>query len=119
VRITPLSRVAPEGQLLCQLVVSAPLLLLMAPAFGVLLRDPGAAHWAGLAFQSIAVASLGFLAWFQLLKIYKASGVASFAFLAPVLAVIFGWLILDEAIAPQVWAALVLVAAGIYLINRK
>jgi drug/metabolite transporter (DMT)-like permease len=44
--------------------------------------------------------------------------VASFSFLSPVFAVILGWLLLGEKVGPQVWAALVLVAAGITLINR-
>jgi drug/metabolite transporter (DMT)-like permease len=72
-----------------------------------------------MAFQIICVASLGFLSWFWLLTIYRASSVASFSFLSPVLAVFFGWALLGEHIGPAVLAALILVAAGIYLINRK
>jgi drug/metabolite transporter (DMT)-like permease len=30
-----------------------------------------------------------------------------------------GWLLLSEEVALSVWAALILVALGIYLINRK
>ena len=36
-----------------------------------------------------------------------------------VFSVLLGWLLLSENVAPSVWAALVLVAAGIYLINRR
>jgi drug/metabolite transporter (DMT)-like permease len=36
-----------------------------------------------------------------------------------VFSVVLGWLLLSEDVAPSVWAALVLVASGIYLINRK
>ena len=53
------------------------------------------------------------------MKTYKASDIASFAFLSPVLAVLLGWLLLGEQIGPQIWGALALVALGIYLINRK
>jgi len=67
----------------------------------------------------MAVASLGFLVWFWLLTIYRASGVALFSFLSPVLAVLMGWLILGEKIIWQIWAVLALVAAGIFLINRR
>jgi drug/metabolite transporter (DMT)-like permease len=76
-------------------------------------------HLAGLGFQIIAVASLGFLAWFWLMSVYPASTVASFSFLSPVFSVILGWLLLSEEVALSVWAALILVALGIYLINRK
>lgn len=119
VRITPLSAVRPQNQLLYQLVVSAVILLALSPLFGELIRDPNWLHFSGLAFQSVAVVSLGFMFWFWLLKTYKASGVAAFSFLSPVLAVLFGWLLLDEALGPQVWVALGLVAVGITLINRR
>ena len=119
VRATPLASVRPEIQLGFQLAVSGPVLLVLAPAFGPLLRDLQPLHLWGLAFQVICVASLGFLFWFHLMKIYRASGVASFSFLSPVLAVIFGWLILGEEIGVQVWGALALVAVGLILINRK
>lgn len=119
VRITPLSDVPPAQQLLFQVVISAPILLLIAPLFGPLIREIELIHIAGLVFQIIAIASLGFLAWFWLMSIYPASSVASFSFLSPVFSVILGWLLLSEHVAPSVWGALVLVAGGIYLINRK
>jgi len=119
VRITPLSKVPPAQQLMMQLIISAPVLLLLAPLFGPLLREVEPVHLAGLAYQIIAVASFGFLAWFWLLTVYPAASVASFSFLSPVFAVLLGWLILSEKIGLTVWLALLLVAAGIYLINRK
>ena len=119
VRATPLASVRPEIQLGFQLAVSGPVLLVLAPAFGPLLRDLQPLHLWGLAFQVICVASLGFLFWFHLMKIYRASGVASFSFLSPVLAVIFGWLILGEETGVQVWGALARGAVGLILINRK
>lgn len=119
VRITPFGTAPPEVQLLCQVVVSAVVLLGLSPLFGTLLRDPGLIHYAGLTFQFVCVVGLGFLAWFKLLAVYRSSDVASFSFLSPVLAVLLGWLLLDEQIQPQVWGALVLVAAGITLINRR
>lgn len=119
IRITPLSEVPPAPQLMFQVVVSAPVLLLLAPLFGPLVREIEPIHIAGMLFQIIGVASLGFLAWFWLMKIYPASSVASFSFLSPVFSVILGWFLLSEDVAPSIWGALVLVASGIYLINRK
>ncbi len=119
VRITPLAKVPPAQQLMCQVIVSAPLLVLISPLFGPLIRDLQPIHIAGMAFQIIGVASFGFLAWFWLLTIYPASSVASFSFLSPVFSVLLGWVLLSERVAPTVWAALVLVAAGIFLINRR
>jgi drug/metabolite transporter (DMT)-like permease len=119
VRITPLAHVPPEQQLICQVVVSAPILLLLAPLFGPMLREVEVIHLAGMLFQIFGVASFGFLAWFWLMKRYPANSVASFSFISPVASVLLGWILLGEEIAPSIWAALVLVAAGITLINRK
>ena len=119
VRLTPVQRVVPEMQLFWQLSVSAVLLMIAAPLFGPFLRDLDISHILGLTYQIVAVASFGFLFWFFLLKRYPASGVASFSFLTPVLAVGLGWLILSEEIGPGVLIGLVLVAAGIVLINRR
>lgn len=119
VKITPLAQVPPAQQLLFQVTISAPILLIAGVSSGDILRDPQLIHVAGLLFQIVAVASLGFLAWFWLLTIYPASSVASFSFLSPVFAVILGWLLLREEVGAQVWIALALVSAGIYLINRR
>lgn len=119
VRVTPMARMRPESQLLCQVSVSAVLLLALAPLFGALIREPEWIHIAGLGFQAIVVVGLGYLMWFWLMTIYKANAVASFSFLSPVLAVFFGWAILGETIGMQIWIALGLVAAGIILINRR
>lgn len=119
VRITPLSTVPAAQQLLWQLLISAPLLLVASLFFGDLVRDLQPLHVAGLVYQIIAIASFGFLFWFWLLKIYPASGVASFSFLSPVFSVLLGWLILGEQIGLNIWAALGLVAVGLVLINRR
>lgn len=119
VRVTPLSEVPAEQQLIWQLIVSAPLLLFAAPFFGGFMREIEPIHIAGMLFQIFAVASFGFLIWFSLMKMYPASSVASFSFLSPVFAVILGWLLLDEQVGIQIWMALGLVAVGIFLINRR
>lgn len=118
-RLHSVSEEPPEVQLLWQLGVSMLLLLLLAPLFGPLTRDLGALHWAGLAFQVLAVASFGYLFWFVLLKIYPASGVASFSFLSPVCGVALGWLLLGETIGIEIIGGLCLVALGLVLINRR
>jgi drug/metabolite transporter (DMT)-like permease len=119
VRITPLSEVPPAQQLIWQLIVSTPILLLAAPLFGDMIRDVQPIHIAGMVFQIFAVASFGFMFWFWLMKLYPASSVASFSFLSPVFAVILGWLVLGETIGLQIWVALGFVALGIFLINRR
>lgn len=119
VRLSRVSQVSAETQLFWQLAVSGVALTVLAPLFGPLIRDLAAVHVAGLAFQSVIVASLGFLFWLRLMTIYPASDIASFSFLSPVLSVVMGWLLLGEPLGPGILGALGLVAVGIVLINRR
>jgi len=118
-RLNRVSSEPPEVQLLWQLGVSMLLLFAVAPLFGPLTRELAPIHWAGLVFQVFAVASFGYLIWFMLLKVYPASGVASFSFLSPVCGVGLGWLLLGEQIGVEIIGGLCLVAVGLFLINRK
>lgn len=117
-RLTRLRELRPEAQLFWQVAVSAVALLALAPAFGPLLRDPGAIHVTSLLFQSAVVVSGGFLVWFWLITIYPAAAVASFSFLTPVFSVALAAFLLGEPVGLPVLAALALVAAGLWLINR-
>lgn len=117
-RATSLKEVRPEMQLLWQLSVSAPVLLLAALFFGPFLREPELIHWIGLGAQILIIVSAGFLFWLWLLTIYPAGSVAAFSFLSPVFGVALGWLLLDEPVGLGLMAALVLVCLGLILINR-
>lgn len=113
-----LKNVRPEMQSFYQVTFSVPFLMIAAPFFGPLFRDIEPVHWLSLVFQIVAVVSAGYMFWLWLLTIYPASGVASFSFLGPIFGVILGWLILGETIGQEIIVALVLVAFGLWLINR-
>jgi len=119
VRLTPVSEQKPEMQLFWQLSVSTIMLLCAAPFFGPFLRTPELVHFAALAYQIVVVASAGYLFWFFLMARYPASGVASFSFLSPVLSVFLGWMVLGEQVGWATVVALVMVAIGLVLINRR
>ena len=119
IRSSAMSRTAPEIQLLVQLVISAPLMVLAAPLMGGdLIREPAPIHILWYLLTTVGVAAIAFIAWFRLLAVYPSWAVASFSFLTPVAAVLAGWFVLDEPTGPFIFAALVAVAAGIVLINR-
>ena len=118
-RISALRHSAPEMQLIYQLTVSAPLLLLASLIPGSFAFAMTADLWSLFAVQVVVVATAAFLTWFWILSIYPASDMASFSFLAPLFGVMFGWLILGEDIGVSDIGALGLVAAGLVLINRK
>ncbi|MFQ6552060.1 DMT family transporter [Aestuariibius insulae] len=117
-KATRLREVPAQTQLLWQVAISAPILLLISPLFGELIRDLQPIHLWGLAFQIVVIVTAGFVFWLWLLSIYPASSVASFSFLAPVFGVFLGWWLLDEEVGPVIFAALALVAVGLILINR-
>jgi drug/metabolite transporter (DMT)-like permease len=119
VRLTPVSEQKPEMQLFWQLSVSTIMLLCAAPFFGPFLRAPELVHFAALAYQIAVVASAGYLFWFFLMARYPASGVASFSFLSPVLSVFLGWMVLGEQVGWATVVALMMVAIGLVLINRR
>lgn len=119
VRTTTLRSAAPEKTLFYQLAVSG----LMLPLASWLMGEAGITDlrpdvlWA-FAYSFIAVAFASFLAWFWLVRHYPPTRVSSFTFLAPVFGVLAGNLILGEAFTPSMALSLVLIAGGIYLVNR-
>ncbi len=118
-RKSSLRRAGPEAQLFWMVLVSAPILLVIAPAFGPLIRDIQPMHWVGLVFQSGVVVAGGFIAWLWLLSVYPTSTVASFSFLTPILAIILGHFIYGELLSPSLIWATALVSTGIIFINLR
>ncbi|MFA6147013.1 MAG: DMT family transporter [bacterium] len=119
IKASPLGRIAPAKVLLYQLAVSA----LVLPLGSVAMGEPGIVHMtpmiAGcLAYQIVWVAFVTYLAWFWLVRHYPASRLASFTFLTPLFGVIAGGVLLHETITTMLLLALILVGAGIYLVNR-
>lgn len=118
-RATALSRSSAEMQLVYQLLVSAPVLLAVALYLGGPIREPTALIYGIFAFQVIVVVSIGFLSWFWILRIYPASDMTSFSFLAPLFGVLASWVVLGEPLSASIFLALALVGAGIALISWR
>ena len=119
VKASPLAKIAPSKTLLYQLVVSAVVLPLGSMAMG----EPGIVYitpliMGCLVYQIVWIAFITYLAWFRLIRHYPASRLASFTFLTPFFGVIAGATLLQESITSTLLLALVLVGAGIYLVNR-
>ncbi len=110
--------VGPEMQLFWMVLVSAPILLIVSPLFGPLIRDLQPYHILWLVIQASVVVAGGFIAWLWLLSVYPAATVASFSFLSPVLALGLGAVVFGESLTLPLLGAAILVAVGIVLINR-
>jgi len=119
VKASPLARIRPSKTLLYQLAVSAVVLPLGSLAMnepGIVLMTPLIVGC--LAYQTVWVAFITYLAWFWLVRHYPASRLASFTFLTPLFGVLAGGVLLNEPITNVLLLSLVLVSMGIYLVNR-
>jgi drug/metabolite transporter (DMT)-like permease len=119
IKASPLAEVKPSKTLLYQLAVSAVVL----PVGSLAMNEPGITMMTPLivgclAYQTVWVAFITYLAWFWLVRRYPASRLASFTFLTPLFGVIAGGVLLNEPITNMLLLSLVLVGIGIHLINR-
>lgn len=120
IKASPLRAQRPERTLLDQLLVSVPLLLGASLALG----EPGVIALtpvvlAALAWQTAAVATLSYLGWFVMVQRHSPATVSAFTFLTPLFGVAFAALLLKEPLTPLLLAAAALIAAGIWLVNRR
>lgn len=118
IKSTRLNSASAEKLLLYQLAVSAVMTLPLLTFAGPLLRDVNALIVSALLFQAVFVVAFTYLLWFWLMRRYPASGLASFAFLTPAFSVLLGGLLLDEPLTLKIGAALLLIAAGLVVVNR-
>ncbi len=120
IKASPLVSASPGRVLLYQLGVSAVCLpvgaLLLGEAWP---NEVSTLALASLAYQGIWVAFVTYLAWFWLVRHYPAPKLASFTFLAPLFGVAAGGILLAEPMSAGLLIALVLVALGIWLVNRR
>ena len=120
IRTTRLSTATAEKTLFFQLAVTA----VVTPWVSAGLQEQwgwnySTGAWTSLFLQTAVGAFASYLAWMWMLRHYPATQMASFTFLTPVFALLFGVVLLDEPLSAQLVLALVGVAAGIVLVNRR
>jgi drug/metabolite transporter (DMT)-like permease len=119
IKASPLSRAPAEKTLLYQTLVSTPILAAGALLLGQHIpASVSAVALGALAYQTVWVVSLTYLAWFGLMMRYSANRLSAFTFLTPLFGVAAGWLVLGEPITLGFAVAAALVAAGLVLVNR-
>ena len=118
-KASSLNRISPEKVMLYQLVVSAPMLAIVAWLAGEhMSHAPSATAVGALAYQTVWVVSVTFVVWFALIKHYSANRVSAFSFLTPLFGVAAGHLVLGEPLTLAFAAAVALVTVGLVLVNR-
>jgi drug/metabolite transporter (DMT)-like permease len=120
IRGSRLSAASAEKTLLYQLAISGLALAAAALAVGKPWAPTlSALTWASLFFQIVIVTFASYLLWFWLIRHYPATRLASFTLLTPVFGLLLGALLLGEPITTRLVVALVAVAIGIFVVNRR
>jgi len=120
VRASALRFVSTEKTLIYQLAVSA----MVLPLASTLMGEPGIVDLSprvltAFGYTVVIVAVVSYLAWFWLVRTYPPTRLAAFTFLSPVFGVMAGLAVLGEEPTVSLGVALVLIAAGIWLVNRE
>jgi len=120
IRGSKMATASAEKTLFYQVAVTAVVAPLLSLALGERWSlQYSADAWVSIALQTAIGAFASYLAWMWMLRHYPATQLSSFTFLAPLFALLFGVLLLDEQLTAQLVIALAAVAAGIVLVNRK
>ena len=120
IKLSPLRAIAPERVLFYSLTVSAPILL----AASWLAGEPGIVRFdipiaAAFGYTAVIVSFISYTVNVWLLQRYPAASLGSFIFLSPIVGVAIAGLMLGETLPPELILALALIAAGIWLVNRR
>jgi drug/metabolite transporter (DMT)-like permease len=113
-----LAAVSAEKTLLYQLAVSALFALPLIPLAGPVVREAGLLATASFLVQAVYIVAFTYMIWFWLMRRYPAGGLSSFTFLSPVFGVLCGALLLGEPLSWRIFLALILIAAGLTVVNR-
>lgn len=120
IRATGLTRISAAKVLFYQLGVAA----VSMPMVSWLMGEPGVVSITpvaitSLVYQGVIVAFASYLAWFWLLTRYLAGRLSVFGFLTPLFGVMAGVVVLSEPLRPAFLTAVLMVGAGIGLVNAR
>ena len=118
IKATPLRRIDPIKILLYQIGFAALTAPIAAYAFG----EAWPTHistTSGLAllWQGVVVAGVSYALWFWTLTRYAVAELSAFTFITPLVGVLAGWLVFGETLSWGFSLAIVLVLAGLALVN--
>ena len=118
IKATPLRRIDPTKILLYQVGFAALTAPFAAYAFGE--ESPthiSTTSLAALIWQGAVVAGVSYALWFWTLVRYSAAELSAFIFITPLVGVLAGWLVFGETLSWGFFLAIVLVIAGLVLVN--
>ena len=120
IRSTKMATASAEKTLFYQVAVTTAVAPLLSLFFGETWSfNYSAQAWGSIGLQAAIGAFASYLAWMWMLRHYPATQLSSFTFLTPVFALVFGVVLLDEPLTLQLVLALIGVALGIVMVNRR
>jgi drug/metabolite transporter (DMT)-like permease len=119
IRTSRLSDAPATQTLFYQLTGACALLLPMALLTGQSAFRPTPLAWASLGFQAVIACFAANLVWFWLLRKYFAAQLGVLSYMAPLIGVGFGVLLLHEQLTPLFLAGALLVSIGIVLVSTR
>lgn len=115
-----LQHIDPVRVVLWQMILSLPLFALGGSLFETIgWERVGWQPLAGLLYQGVIVAGLGFSVSFYLMRRYTPSVIVSFNFVSPIAGVLLSAWLLGDVITGHLWMGMLLVAMGLFLIARR
>jgi drug/metabolite transporter (DMT)-like permease len=75
--------------------------------------------WAAIAYLAIFGSVISFIAYIYALQHLPTEQVSLYAYINPVVAVFFGWVLLNEPLSIYMIAGVLITLSGIYLVNRN
>jgi drug/metabolite transporter (DMT)-like permease len=119
IKTSPLKDASAEKVMLYQLIVSAPVIAILAAMAGEQVTHwPGPLALGSMLYQTIWVVSITYVIWFALIARYSVNRLSAFTFLTPLFGVAAGHLVLGEPLTVPFLLAVALVIGGLVVVNR-
>ena len=103
-----------------QMVISGIVLFSATHALGyaIPLSAIPAASWIAIAYLVLAGSVIAFMAYLYALQHLPTEQVSLYAYINPVVAVLFAWILLDEKLTTYIVVGMLITLVGVYLVNK-
>lgn len=75
--------------------------------------------WAAIVYLAVFCSVLSFVAFLYALQNLPTGLVSLYAYINPIVAITFGWLLFDELLTPSIIAGVTITLGGVYLVNKS
>jgi drug/metabolite transporter (DMT)-like permease len=72
-----------------------------------------------LAYMAVVPTVMGSMIWLYLLSREDATELSTYGFITPIMAMLFGWWLLDESVTVRAVLGVVLIIVGVYLVQKR